>query len=453
MRRIMVFLFLFLLGAGSVTQAETDFQVPKPVGMVNDFAGVMSDSMETDLESKLRKYEQATTTEIAVVTLDESQEAPIEEYSLKIAEAWGVGKKGADNGVLIVNNTADRKVWIEVGYGLEGCLTDLWCGRIIDGVAIPLLREGKYEEAYVAVADTLMKYMGEVSVAEFKARIDAENERKRVMMQEVFMWILTGTASIFAVIAVSFSIGEWRKRRRVVASRRQEIKELKSGFDRVHESFQRLVRSQSAYVMDERLNRYQTSVSAFEAKLSEKLTLLENLMARHADSSTWRRAYQSASVMTFAMSAFVEELESAQDAIDGISDVIENARIALRNANTFVQKEGVPEKRRASLRKQEQALERLVSNIPSRPAPKSFDYLAALATLSDMIAAIASIKSAARTDLAPKPTRRSSSSRRSRSDDDHSGGSYSSSSSSSSSSSFGGFGDGGFGGGGASGSY
>ncbi len=117
-----------------------------PEGFVNDYANVLSLEEEADLESVLKTYEQNSTYEVAVVTVRSTAEETIESYAVQLFEDWGIGKRGQDTGVLMLIAVQDRRVRIEVGYGLEPLLTDAESQRMIQR-ATPLFQEGRYYEA------------------------------------------------------------------------------------------------------------------------------------------------------------------------------------------------------------------------------------------------------------------------------------------------------------------
>ncbi len=123
---------------------------PKPPASsgiyVQDYAGVLSAPVRSYLLDLGRQLDQKTTAQLAVVTVKSLNGAPLEEYSLKLLRDWGIGNKEKNNGVLLLISTGDRKSRIEVGYGLEGALTDGITGQIQDQYMIPYFRKGTYEE-------------------------------------------------------------------------------------------------------------------------------------------------------------------------------------------------------------------------------------------------------------------------------------------------------------------
>ena len=118
--------------------------IPTPTGYVNDFANVLDGSTKNQLEQFLTAFEAKTGEEVAVVTVESLEGTTIEDYAVRLYQQWGIGKKGKDNGVLILVAPNDRQARIEVGYGLEGVINDAMAGRIIRDQMIPAFREGNY---------------------------------------------------------------------------------------------------------------------------------------------------------------------------------------------------------------------------------------------------------------------------------------------------------------------
>jgi uncharacterized protein len=115
---------------------------PRPDGYVNDYAAVFTEADEAYLEDFLRTLERDTSTEVAVVTVVSLDGMTIEEYAVRLFEDWGIGKAKEDNGVLLLVAPHERTVRIEVGYGLEGALTDGMAGEIIRTEMVPEFRAG-----------------------------------------------------------------------------------------------------------------------------------------------------------------------------------------------------------------------------------------------------------------------------------------------------------------------
>ena len=139
-----------------------DIDYPDYIGYVNDFAGIMDSASVSDLETLIDGVEKDTGAEIAVVTIDSLEGITIEEYAVELFEMWGIGKADEDNGILLLVALLDRKVRIEVGYGLEGVITDLEAGRIIDEIIVPNFKEENYNRGiYDAVVTISNQIYGE----------------------------------------------------------------------------------------------------------------------------------------------------------------------------------------------------------------------------------------------------------------------------------------------------
>ncbi len=135
-------------------------QFPTPTGFVNDFAGVLDQTARARLEERLRAYERATTNEIAIAIFPSLGGRTIEDVAVRLFEQWRVGKREKNNGVLIVVAVQDRRVRIEVGYGLEGHLPDATTGQIIREVIAPHFRQGDYAGGLEAAVDELARLTG-----------------------------------------------------------------------------------------------------------------------------------------------------------------------------------------------------------------------------------------------------------------------------------------------------
>lgn len=140
--------------------------VPLLRGHVNDYAGLLSPAAAERLELTLTDFEASDSTQIVVLTIPSLAGENLEEYSIKVAEAWRIGQKGVDNGAILLIAKQERKVRIEVGRGLEGKLTDLVSGRIIRGDIAPLFKEGNYDGGVESGVMALMK----VVRGEYQAR-------------------------------------------------------------------------------------------------------------------------------------------------------------------------------------------------------------------------------------------------------------------------------------------
>lgn len=143
-----------VLAAVGAAYAQNIPQPMSPPRLVNDYAGLFSGAQKQQLEDSLVAFDRATSTQIAVVTVNDLDGYAASEYATRILEKWGVGQKDKDNGVVMLlkprNEYGGGEVFIAVGYGLEGALPDITAGRIIDNEMMPHLREGDYYHAVAA---------------------------------------------------------------------------------------------------------------------------------------------------------------------------------------------------------------------------------------------------------------------------------------------------------------
>jgi len=131
--------------------------VPPLGGHVNDTAGLLTPAAEQKLEQKLDAYEQKSQHQFALLTIESLDGDALEDFSIRTVEAWKLGKKGKDDGLLLLIVKADHKLRIEVGYGLEGDVTDAFSSRVIRNVLTPALRAGKADQGVEQAFDVLMQ--------------------------------------------------------------------------------------------------------------------------------------------------------------------------------------------------------------------------------------------------------------------------------------------------------
>jgi len=151
-RRRMIAFALITVGVALTPAA---LEVPYLSGRVNDQADLLDDSFENRLEERLQALEAETGAQIAVLTVPSLDGDPIEDFSIRVVETWKLGREGVDDGVLILVVRDDRRMRIEVGYGLEGALTDAQAGRIIDRLMAPRFRQGDFDGGVSAAVDAV----------------------------------------------------------------------------------------------------------------------------------------------------------------------------------------------------------------------------------------------------------------------------------------------------------
>jgi uncharacterized protein len=140
-----VLLLLLLFGPAGAGALE----VPRLRGRVNDYADMIPAEAESRIDALSRELERSDSTQVAVLTIPSLEGEDLEGFSIRVVESWGLGQEEYDNGVLLLVAQAERRIRIEVGYGLEGVLTDLQAGRIIDYEITPYFKAGQFGEGLV----------------------------------------------------------------------------------------------------------------------------------------------------------------------------------------------------------------------------------------------------------------------------------------------------------------
>ena len=175
------------------TSNEKSSNLPILTGRVVDQASVLSPSIKDELETLLATHENNTTNQVVVVTIKSLGNSQIEEYSLELARRWGIGQKGKDNGVLLSVAPNDKQIRIEVGYGLEGILTDALGSNIINYYIIPEFKKGDIQNGIKIGAQKIIALLeGDESA---KKEVEAKGDYEIPI--EVY-GIMGGIAMIFA---------------------------------------------------------------------------------------------------------------------------------------------------------------------------------------------------------------------------------------------------------------
>lgn len=195
MKKLYSLLMLLLIG-GSVFAAEPNY--PAYNGFINDYAGVIDQPTTQKIEALCRALEKKTSAEMAIAVVKTVAPLDPKGYAVKLFEKWKIGKKGKDNGLLILLAMEERRVEIEVGYGLEGVINDAKAGEILDKYVIPFFKQGRFGEGLyngaAALAEEIVKAAGQEMEPGFAPRDDT------------FFWVAV-IAIILVVILSIFASG------------------------------------------------------------------------------------------------------------------------------------------------------------------------------------------------------------------------------------------------------
>jgi uncharacterized protein len=162
-----------LLLAAPVALAQQLVPVPQLTAPVTDLTGTLAPDQVAALDAKLRAFEQGKGSQVAVLIVPTTQPESIEQYSLRVVEAWRLGRKNVDDGALLIVALNDRQLRIEVGYGLEGALPDATANRIIDEVIVPRFRDGDFYGGISAGVDRMLRVIEGEPLPEPKTRSPA----------------------------------------------------------------------------------------------------------------------------------------------------------------------------------------------------------------------------------------------------------------------------------------
>lgn len=196
-----------LLGLGAVfatvsTVSAWALEIPYLSQRVTDQAQILDSGAESRLEDQLKQLETSTGAQVAVLTIPSLEGEVLEDYSLRVVEEWQLGRDDEDDGVLVLVARDDRKVRIEVGYGLEGAITDLQSKRIIDGLMVPEFRRGDFaagiEAAVRAIGGAIRGEADAIPQPVSSARSDSSGGSDSVA---IFFWLAISLFWIFSAFS------------------------------------------------------------------------------------------------------------------------------------------------------------------------------------------------------------------------------------------------------------
>jgi uncharacterized protein len=185
-------------GAALLACPAAALDVPYLAGRVNDTAGMLSGDERAKVETALATLERDTGAQVAVLTIPTLAGESLDDYSMRVAQTWKLGRKGHDDGVLFLIARDDRKMRLEVGYGLEGKLPDALCGRILDNLVRPEFRVGRYGAG-------IERAIGAVSAAIAGKAVKAEPPAGSARRGS-FGWAAILPMSIFLLVMIPFAV-------------------------------------------------------------------------------------------------------------------------------------------------------------------------------------------------------------------------------------------------------
>jgi uncharacterized protein len=172
--------------------------VPFLSGRIVDEANLLTPTARAQIEPKLAGFERQTGSQVVVLTIQSLQGDPIEDFSIRVAQTWKLGRQGKDNGVIFLIAQEERLMRIEVGYGLEPQLTDAESGRILDNIVRPAFREGNFSGGIEQGVDAILAALGGAEVPEQPA--ETASDQVPVGFALILL-VVVGTFSLVAVTA------------------------------------------------------------------------------------------------------------------------------------------------------------------------------------------------------------------------------------------------------------
>lgn len=166
--------------AGLLGPAWAEVPIPPLSARVTDLTGTLSAQQKAELESRIAAFEAKRGSQIAVLVLPTTKPEEIEQFSIRLAEAWKIGRKGVDDGVIVVVAKDDRRLRIEVGYGLEGVIPDAVAKRVIDERITPRFKEGDFHGGIRDGVDQLIRLAEGEKLPEPAARTASRGGRDPV---------------------------------------------------------------------------------------------------------------------------------------------------------------------------------------------------------------------------------------------------------------------------------
>lgn len=188
--RALIALALLLAPLAAFAQTSEPLQFPELTGRIVDRASLLSDAQRKELSRKLEDLETKTTAQFVVVTLTSLSGRTIEEYGYQLGRHWGIGQKTTNNGVLLIVAPNERKVRIEVGYGLEERLTDAQSSVIINRIILPAFKRGEFSQGIVQGAAAMLQVLGGNPLSQPSRASAAEGEGEPPSLWAIGLFIL-----------------------------------------------------------------------------------------------------------------------------------------------------------------------------------------------------------------------------------------------------------------------
>ena len=188
---------LMVLWAACPVLMAAEVIPPVPTQFFNDYAGVMTKAAAEQLNARLQQFERDTSNQILVVIYPKMEsDSSIEDYSVRVAQTWKVGQKGKDNGAVLFVFTGDRRMFLQVGYGLEGALPDATAKQIIDTEITPKLKQGDFAAGLAVGIDAIIA----ATKGEYKGTGKTVGQQNQNPASGVLVAVLVGIFILMSIL-------------------------------------------------------------------------------------------------------------------------------------------------------------------------------------------------------------------------------------------------------------
>ncbi len=174
---------------------------PKLTGRVVDQAGILSESVEGQLSAAFKRYETQTSNQVVVATINDLGSKTIAQYGYMLGRHWGIGQEGKNNGLILLISKHDRELRIEVGYGLEGLMTDALATSIVHHTIVPFFKRGDFDGGVIAGSNQILEVLSgkKVQLPRVSSRKPERNSLLMGLMIFIFLLVFWGLPTFLRI--------------------------------------------------------------------------------------------------------------------------------------------------------------------------------------------------------------------------------------------------------------
>jgi len=174
---------------------------PKLTGRVVDQAGILSESVEGQLSAAFKRHETQTSNQVVVATINDLGSKTIAQYGYMLGRHWGIGQEGKNNGLILLISKHDRELRIEVGYGLEGLMTDALATSIVHHTIVPFFKRGDFDGGVIAGSNQILEVLSgkKVQLPRVSSRKPEQNSLLMGLMIFIFLLVFWGLPTFLRI--------------------------------------------------------------------------------------------------------------------------------------------------------------------------------------------------------------------------------------------------------------